>query len=156
MAKHQRIAALNLDEKSVIRRTPEVEHERAIAIADLLEENYFAPKELAEGPFELFLSITDNRMTLHIKSQADEQDTKITLSIRPFARIIKDYFMICETYFDAIKHANPSKIEAIDMGRRGIHNEGSDLLESMLREKVRLDFETARRLFTLICVLHIK
>ncbi len=144
-----------LDERTVVRRSPEVEHERAVAIYDLLEENYFAPVD-HEGPFSLHLSVEENRLKLDIRDEADQPLTSITLALSPFRRLVKDYFTVCETYFEAIRTASPSKIEAIDMGRRALHNEGSEVLRERLDGKVALDFDTARRLFTLICVLHIK
>ena len=153
----ERIASLTLDDGSIIRRTPEVEHERAVAIHDLLEENEFRPEECAgNGPYDVFLSIAENRVTFHVSAASMTAPARLTLALQPFRGIIRDYFLICESYFEAIKTASPSKIEAIDMGRRGIHNEGSQLLQELLEEKVKIDFETARRLFTLICVLHIK
>lgn len=153
----QHICKIDLDDASIIRRTPEVEHERAVAIADLLEGNHFRPTELSQdGPYSLFISVRDNRLGLYISCEGLCDPYKISLSLAPFRGIIKDYFLICESYFDAIKHATPQKIETIDMARRGIHNEGCELLQSLLKGKVELDFETARRLFTLVCVLHIK
>lgn len=150
------IYELTLDEGSIIRRTPEVEHERAIAISDLLEGNHFAPVGLQGGPYAVHLAISENRLLMDIRTQEGGTAPKVVLALAPFRTIIKDYFFICESYFEAIKTASPSKIEAIDMGRRGIHNEGSDLLKSLLKDKISIDFETSRRLFTLICVLHIK
>ncbi len=144
-----------LDERTVVRRSPEVEPERAVAIYDLLEENYFAPLG-HEGPFSLHLSIEENRLKLDIRDEADQPLTAINLALSPFRRLVKDYFTVCETYFEAIKTASPSRIEAIDMGRRALHNEGSEVLRERLDGKVALDLDTARRLFTLICVLHIK
>lgn len=153
----ERIATLELDDGSIIRRTPEVEHERAIAIQDLLTDNLFAPVECeGSGPYNLFLSEAENRITFHISSETLKEPLRINVPVQPFRSTIKDYFIICESYFAAIKSASPSKIEAIDMGRRGIHNEGSTLLMEWLEGKVRVDMQTARRLFTLICVLHIK
>jgi uncharacterized protein (UPF0262 family) len=151
------IHKIDLDDASIIRRTPEVEHERAVAIFDILEGNSFRLLELpCEGPYALFISVTENRLGLHISSDSLTQPHKIILTLSPFRSVIKDYFMICESYFEAIKHATPQKIETIDMARRSTHNEGSELLKSLLKDKVELDFETARRLFTLVCVLHIK
>jgi uncharacterized protein (UPF0262 family) len=157
----RRIANIVLDERTVVRRSPEVEHERAVAIFDLLEENRFALKappsrDGAMGPYNLYLSILDNRLILDVRDAADGELVRVPLSITPFRRIVKDYFTICESYFSAIKTAPPSQIEAIDMGRRGLHNEGSEQLRDALADQVELDFDTARRLFTLICVLHIK
>jgi len=151
-----RLIDLTLDEKTVVRRSPDVEHERKIAIFDLLEENYFEPEGVDGGPFHLHLSIEENRLAFDIRDETDEPIGKIILSLTPFRRLVKDYFLICESYYDAIRNSTPSQIEAIDMGRRGLHNEGSEKLQERLKGKINVDFDTARRLFTLICVLHIK
>ncbi|MBI1260753.1 MAG: UPF0262 family protein [Rhizobiales bacterium] len=151
-----RIANLILDESTVVRRSPDVEHERKVAIFDLLEENHFVPQGSPGGPYVLHLAIEENRLVFDIRLEGDVAHGKVMLSLSPFRRIIKDYFMICESYYDAIKTAAPAQIEAIDMGRRGLHNEGSQLLKDRLEGKIDMDFDTARRLFTLICVLHIK
>lgn len=152
----QHIVNITLDERSVVRRNPDVEHERAVAIYDLLEENHFAPVGDYEGPYSLHLAIEENRLLFDIRTEAETRLGTVTLPLSPFRRVIRDYFTICESYFEAIKTASPSKIEAIDMGRRGLHNEGSELLQERLSEKIAVDFDTARRLFTLICVLHIR
>jgi uncharacterized protein (UPF0262 family) len=151
-----RITRVTLDERSVVRRNPEVEHERAVAIYDLIEENSFAVVDGPVGPYSLALGIEDSRLVLDIRNEAEEPLTKLILSLTPFRRIVKDYFTICESYYAAIKRSSPSQIEAIDMGRRGLHNEGAELLRERLAGKVELDANTARRLFTLICVLHIR
>lgn len=151
-----RIANLILDESTVVRRSPDVEHERKVAIFDLLEENHFVPVGSSGGPYVLHLAIEENRLVFDIRLEDDAAHGKVMLSLSPFRRIIKDYFLICESYYDAIKTAAPAQIEAIDMGRRGLHNEGSQLLKDRLEGKIDMDFDTARRLFTLICVLHIK
>ncbi len=151
-----RICEIKLDERSVVRRSPDVEHERAVAIYDLIEENYFAPAGHDGGPYRLHLAIEENRLLFDIRGEAEAEVATITLPLLPFRRIVKDYFSVCEVYFEAIKTASPSKIEAIDMGRRGLHNEGSELLRERLDGKIELDFDTARRLFTLLCVLHIR
>ena len=156
MSAHEYISEVTLDDASIIRRTPEVEHERRVVIHDLVEENSFAPAELDAGPYQLFISVRDNRLTLQISSETTSEPYDVIVALAPFRGVIKDYFMICESYYEAIKHASPHKIEALDMARRGVHNEGSELLKSLLEEKITLDFDTARRLFTLICVLHIK
>ena len=151
------IHKIDLDDASIIRRTPEVEHERAVAIADILEGNHFKPIEISgKGPYALFISVAENRLGLQLSSSGLAEPYKISLMLSPFRGVIKDYFLVCESYFEAIKHATPQKIETIDMARRSIHNEGSDLLTSLLKGRVELDSETARRLFTLVCVLHIK
>jgi uncharacterized protein (UPF0262 family) len=151
-----RIARITLDERSVVRRSPEVEHERAVAIYDLIEENKFCLIGAEPGPYSLHLSIEENRLVFDARDTSEQPLRRVVLALSPFRRIIKDYFQICESYFTAIKTASPSQIEAIDMGRRGLHNEGSELLQQRLDGKIELDRDTARRLFTLICVLHIK
>ncbi len=155
-SKAQRICDITLDERSVVRRAADVEHERAVAIYDLLEDNYFRPVGDYRGPYRLHLRISDNRLIFDIRDEAGAPLGTVPLPLSPFRRIIKDYFTVCESYFEAIKTASPSKIEAIDMGRRGLHNEGSELLTTRLEDKIELDDNTARRLFTLLCVLHIK
>jgi uncharacterized protein (UPF0262 family) len=148
-----RLTDVVLDE-SIGRSTPDVEHERAVAIFDLLEENSFAPVGHAGGPYHLKLSLMDQKLVLAVTTEAGEAVATHILSLTPFRRIIKDYFMICESYYQAIRSSTPSQIEAIDMGRRGIHNEGSQTLQDRLAGKIALDFDTARRLFTLVCVLY--
>ena len=143
-----------LDE-SIGRSTPDVEHERAVAIFDLIEENSFAPVNDADsGPYKLKLSLVEQRLIFAISRESGEDVVTHILSLTPFRRIIKDYYMICESYYDAIRSSTPSQIEAIDMGRRGLHNEGSQTLLDRLAGKIEIDFDTARRLFTLVCVLH--
>jgi uncharacterized protein (UPF0262 family) len=151
-----RIVAVTLDEESIGRSGPDIEHERAIAIYDLIEQNLFAPEGVEDGPFTLHLSITGSRLAFDIRREDGTAVVAHLLSLTPFRRIVKDYFMICDSYYQAIRTATPDRIEAIDMGRRGIHDEGSRTLQERLKGKVRVDFETARRLFTLICVLHWK
>lgn len=140
----------------MVRRRPEVEHERAIAIYDLLEDNYFAPMGEYVGPYNLHLRLEDNRLVFDVRTQEDQPLLEVPLPLRTFQSIVKDYFLVCESYYQAIKKSTPSQIEAIDMGRRGLHNEGSETLQDRLKGKVDIDFDTARRLFTLICVLHIR
>jgi uncharacterized protein (UPF0262 family) len=151
-----RLVAVTLDEASIGRSNPDIEHERAVAIYDLLEENEFAPAQDDGGPYALHLAISENRLAFDIRRAGGAPVVTHLLSLTPFRRIVKDYFLICESYYQAIRTATPSQIEAIDMGRRGLHNEGSQLLMERLADKVRVDFDTARRLFTLICVLHWK
>ncbi|MDX1422417.1 MAG: UPF0262 family protein [Kiloniellales bacterium] len=151
-----RLVKVSLDERTVVRRNADVEHERAVAIFDLLEENHFALVGDRQGPYNLHLSVQDNRLLFDIRDEADQPIETVALPLAPFRRIVKDYFTICESYFDAIKTASPSKIEAIDMGRRGLHNEGSEILRDRLDGRIEVDFDTARRLFTLLCVLHIR
>lgn len=148
-----RLSDVVLDD-SIGRSTPDVEHERAVAIFDLVEENTFEPLGHAGGPYCLKLSLVDSKLVLGITTESGDDVATHILSLTPFRRIIKDYFMICESYYDAIRSSTPSRIEAIDMGRRGIHNEGSQTLTDRLGGKIRIDFDTARRLFTLVCVLY--
>jgi uncharacterized protein (UPF0262 family) len=151
-----RLVAVTLDEDSIGRSSSDIEHERATAIYDLIEENSFAPVDHDEGPYALRIGIKENRLVLDIRRENNKPVIAHLLSLTPFKRIVKDYFMICDSYYAAIRTATPDKIEAIDMGRRGIHDEGSRTLQDRLKGKVRIDFETSRRLFTLICVLHWK
>ena len=154
---NNRIVAVTLDEESIGRSGPDIEHERAIAIYDLIEQNLFAPDGHDDlGPFTLHLGITGNRLMFDIRREDGTPVVAHLLSLTPFRRIVKDYFMICDSYYQAIRTATADKIEAIDMGRRGIHDEGSRTLQERLKGKVRVDFETAGRLFTLITVLHWK
>lgn len=152
----QRIADVTLDERSVVRWSPEVEHERKVAIFDLLEQNHFAPVGDFQGPYHLRLSIEENRLVLDIRNTDEDTLTRVPLALTPFRAIIKDYFMVCGSYFEAIKKGSRAQIEALDQGRRSLHDEGSELLKERLKDKIAIDVETARRLFTLICVLHIR
>jgi uncharacterized protein (UPF0262 family) len=154
-AKARRIIDIVLDEESVARRAPEVEHERAVALFDLIEENDFALVG-TPGPYRLRIGIFEQRLVFDVRDEGDNKLRDIVLSLTPFRKVVKDYFLICESYYQAIRTAMPSQIEAIDMGRRGLHDEGSRLLMDRLYGKVEVDFDTARRLFTLICVLHWK
>lgn len=147
---------VTLDESSIGRTTPDIEHEREVAIFDLLESNFFALEGEASGPYTLKLSIVDNRLVFDVGDADQNPITAFILSLSPFRKVIKDYFLICESYFEAIKSAPPSRIEAVDMARRGVHDEGSELLKERLKGKISLDLDTARRLFTLICALHWK
>ena len=151
-----RLVAVTLDEESIGRSSSDIEHERATAIYDLIEENSFAPVDHDEGPYVLHIGIKENRLVLDIRRENDKPVIAHLLSLTPFKRIVKDYFMICDSYYAAIRTATPDKIEAIDMGRRGLHDEGSRILQDAIKRKVTVDFDTARRLFTLICVLHWK
>ncbi|MBN9547247.1 MAG: UPF0262 family protein [Alphaproteobacteria bacterium] len=150
-----RISAIALDEKSVVRRTPAIEQEREVAIADLLEASLFKPRGAVCGPYHLMLSVKENRLVFDISHESGGKVGRILLSLVPFRRIVKDYFLVCDTYYKAIRDASPSQIESLDMGRRGLHNEGTELLINRLNGKIETDFDTARRLFTLICVLHL-
>ena len=156
MADYNFISDIELDEKSVISRSPQVEHERKVAIFDLMEENSFILRNGDSGPYKLKLGIEDNRLIFDLRDTNNQYLSNISLPIRAFRRIVKDYFLICDSYFEAIKTKAPSQIEAIDMARRGLHNEGADLLQDRMAEHVDMDVQTARRLFTLICVLHIR
>ncbi len=148
-----RLCDVVLDD-TIGRSTPDVEHERAVAIFDLIEENTFTPAGHSGGPYRLNISLVDSKLVFAITTEMGDAVATHILSLTPFRRIVKDYFMICESYYEAIRSASPSRIEAIDMGRRGIHNEGSQTLKDRLSGKIDVDFDTARRLFTLVCVLY--
>ena len=152
----KRLVKVVLDEDSIGPGNRDVEQERAIAIYDLVEENAFAPVGHEGGPYRLKLQVLGNRLVFDIRTEDDQPVVAHHLSLSPFRRIVKDYFLVCENYYQAIRTATPSQIEAIDMGRRGLHNEGSELLIERLKHKITVDFDTARRLFTLITVLHWK
>jgi uncharacterized protein (UPF0262 family) len=151
-----RLVAVDLDQKSIVRWSPEVEHERNVAIFDLLEANRFRLIDGFPGPYRMVLSLRETNLIMDLRQEGGEVSTEVVLAVRPFRPVIKDYFLICDSYFQAIKGATPSRIEAIDMARRGLHNEGSDLLRETLEGRVEVDHDTARRLFTLVCVLHIR
>ncbi|WP_082501420.1 UPF0262 family protein [Methylobacterium sp. Leaf88] len=150
-----RLAVVTLDEESIGRGNPDQEHERAIAIFDILEDNSFTVPG-REGPYALTLGLVESKLALVIKRADGDPVMTHLLSLTPFRRVIRDYEMICESYYNAIRTASPTQIEAIDMGRRGLHNEASDLLRQRLEGKVDLDHDTARRLFTLVFALHWK
>jgi uncharacterized protein (UPF0262 family) len=152
----ERIIDLVLDERTVVRRSPQIEHERKVAIFDLLEENRFAPAGDFEGPYTLYLSIRENRLVFDVHDRADAPVTRFALGLAPFRSVVRDYFVVCESYFEAIKSAGRARIEALDMGRRGLHDEGAAILRRRLDGKADIDDGTARRLFTLLCVLHIR
>ncbi len=152
----RKVIAIDLDDASVVRRSAEVEHERRVAIYDLLEDNDFALVDGAAGPYRLSLGVEENRVAFDVRDGSDARLARFRLPLTPFRGVIRDYFTICESYFEAIKSASPSRIEAIDVGRRSLHDEGADLLRERLAAKVEVDSDTARRLFTLICVLHVK
>jgi uncharacterized protein (UPF0262 family) len=151
-----RIIEIRLDAASIVRWSREVEHERQVAVFDLLERNSFRLVNDFPGPYRVELSLRESNLIFALADGAGREQAEITVSMRPFRRLIKDYFLICDSYFQAIKNASPSRIEAIDMGRRGLHNEGAEKLRDALADKIQVDDETARRLFTLICVLHIR
>lgn len=149
------IVELNIDAESLPATSPEMQHERRVAIFDLLEENYFRPHDSEVGPYVIDIQLRDaSKLILKVKRSNGGVRSDITMSLTPFRRIIKDYFMICESYHNAIRTATSAQIEAIDMGRRGLHNEGSRLLTDSLRNQAEIEFNTSRRLFTLICSLH--
>ena len=149
------IVELNIDEDSLPSTSPEMQHERRVAIFDLLEENEFRPLESPSGPYIVNVSLEDgSRLIMDIQRSNGSDRGRVSLSLTPFRRIVKDYFMICESYHNAIRTATSAQIEAIDMGRRGLHNEGTRLLTDSLRNSVEIEFNTARRFFTLICSLH--
>jgi uncharacterized protein (UPF0262 family) len=154
MSTNRCLADIRLDEASLSAQNADAAHERRVAIFDLLEANHFDIVDGPDGPYVLTLSVVDQKLVFDVKL-LDGTDVRIfVLSLSPFKRVVRDYFLICESYYQAIRQATPTQIEAIDMGRRGLHNEGSRLLETRLEGKVTLDFDTARRLFTLICALH--
>ncbi|MDV7145904.1 UPF0262 family protein [Tropicimonas sp. TH_r6] len=155
-----RICHIEIDESHLAAPTPEIEQERKVAIFDLLEDNTFALPErhegeaIPDGPYRLLLAIRERRLVFDITTEDKEKVGEFHLSLSPFRQVVKDYFQICESYFSAVKTMPPSQIEAIDMARRGIHNEGARVLQERLEGKAEVDIDTARRLFTLICVLH--
>jgi uncharacterized protein (UPF0262 family) len=152
-----RIVGITLDDRTVVRRSPEVEHELNVAVYDILESNRFRPSGDFSGPFRVHLSIEERRrLIFEVADDGNGEHGRMALPLMPFRRIVRDYFQICESYYDAIKRLSPSQIETIDMARRAIHNEGSVILIERLKDKIEVDEETARRLFTLICVLHIR
>jgi len=151
-----RIDAITLDDTTVPPRSPEIEQERNVAIYDLLAANHFRPAGSAGGPYHLVLGIAEDRLVFEMRLADGADHGKIALSLTPFRRVLKDYLAVCESYYAAIREAPAARIEAIDMGRRGLHDEGSNLLIERLSGKIAVDFETARRLFTLICALALK
>lgn len=153
-----RLAKIEIDEASLSAPSDQVEHERKVAMFDLIEKNSFTPEGAIEagsqGPFDLRLALEDNRLVFDVT--AADFARKIILSLAPFKTMLRDYQMICESYYEALKNATPGQIESIDMGRRGVHNEGAELLAERLKGKIDIDHETARRLFTLINALHVR
>jgi uncharacterized protein (UPF0262 family) len=150
-----RIIDVELDDRTILWRNADVEQERRIAIFDLLEDNHFAPAG-HDGPFRILLRVEDNRLAIDLRDEAGRDLESIRLGLGRFRRPIRDYFAICDSYFKAIRSDTPHGIEAVDMARRGLHNDAAELLKECLADKIAMDFDTARRLFTLICVLHIK
>ena len=154
-----RLSYVAVDDAALPGPTPEIEQERRVAIFDLLEDNYFAlpgreDRETPDGPYRLTLAIRERRLVFDARTESGAPAAEFHLSLGPFRQVVKDYFQICESYFDAVKKLPPGQIEAIDMARRGIHNEGAKILQERLEGKAVVDVDTARRLFTLICVLH--
>lgn len=152
------IGSIQLDIGKSTLLSPEIEQERQAAVTDLLAENRFVVRDLPQGPYDLSLSVMEGRLHFRITPQSggDDAESHLTIPLSPLKSLMKDYFLICESYYDALKSANCSRVEAIDMGRRGLHNEASEVLIGLLGERVETDQETARRLFTLICVMHLK
>lgn len=151
--KKNRLVAISLDQNSVGRGNANVEHEREVAIFDILDGNSFALEGEDKGPYKLEISMAEERYAFKVASEAGQQVAMHLVSVSPFKRILKDYFLICDSYYEAIRTAPPAKIQAIDMGRRGLHDEGSKLLQERLAGKINVDFDTARRLFTLISAI---
>ncbi len=155
-----RIIAIDLDEKTIIRRSADIDHERRIAIDDLLEANHFAPTrafpEGYAGPYRVKLRVEEGRLAIDIAAESGALLETLVLGLASFRRVIKDYFAICDSYFQAVRQSGAQQIETVDMARRGIHNDAAQLLHDRLAGKIDVDFDTARRLFTLICVLHIR
>lgn len=154
-----RITHIEIDDSALPPPTPEIEQERRVAIFDLLEDNHFSlpprdDRDIPGGPYRLALAIKDKRLVFDIETEDRQPAAEFHLSLGPFRQVVKDYFQICESYFEAVKRLPPSQIEAIDMARRGIHNEGARVVQERLEGKAIVDTDTARRLFTLICVLH--
>ena len=154
MSDRQYLVHVELDAVTIGKADENVEHERRVAIADLLESNVFRPAESPAGPYALRLAIEDQRLVFDVKREDGEPVRVFVFSLGPLRRIIKDYFLMCDSYYEAVRDATLGRIEAIDMGRRGVHNEGSELLRERLEGKIEVDFDTSRRLFTLICALH--
>jgi len=150
----RRLISIDIDDNTLAASGPEVEHERRVAIFDLIESNSFGVIGHAGGPYTLKLSAQERRLAFEIGLEGGDHVHTFVLSMSPFRGVIRDYFMICESYYDAIRTMTPGQIEAIDMARRGIHNEGSELFAERLEGKIEVDFDTSRRLFTLICALH--
>ncbi|WP_431470238.1 UPF0262 family protein [Sphingosinithalassobacter sp. LHW66-3] len=155
-----RIIDVKLDERTILWRSADIEQERRIAIFDLLEGNHFAPqREHADGyagPYRIHLRVEEGRLAIDIMREDESHLETLVIGLARFKRPIRDYFAICDSYYQAIRNATPQQIETIDMARRGVHNDAAELLKERLEGKIEIDFDTARRLFTLICVLHIK
>jgi uncharacterized protein (UPF0262 family) len=155
-AAHYRLSAIILDEASVVYRTPAIEQEREVAIYDLLEANVFKPEGSPGGPYRLILGVEENRLVLDVRLEDGSEHVRVLLSLAPLRKTVKDYFLVCENYYKAIRTAPPHQIESLDMARKTLHDEGAKELQARLAGKVETDFDTARRLFTLICVLQMR
>lgn len=155
-----RLSAITLDEASVVTRTPAIEQEREVAIYDLLEANVFKPEGSPGGPYRLTLGVEESRLVLDVRledgSERGREHVRVLLSLTPLRKTVKDYFLVCENYYKAIRTAPPHQIESLDMARKTLHDEGAKELQGRLAGKVQIDFDTARRLFTLICVLQMR
>ncbi len=150
----QRLVSVSLDEASIGRGSPDQEHERAVAIYDLVERNHFAPCGHDGGPYELAISLVEGKLCFAMREAGQQEGLTHVLSLTPLRRYIRDYKLVCDSYYDAIRTASPTQIEAIDMGRRGLHDEAAEALRQRLADKIEIDFDTARRLFTLVFALH--
>jgi uncharacterized protein (UPF0262 family) len=156
VSERHRIATMTLDERTVVRRSADIEHERKVAIFDLLDENYFRPACGLPGPYDVRLSVEEGRLVFDIRDTDEAEIERVLLPLSPLRKIIKEYFVVCESYFEAIKKGTRGQIETLDMGRRGLHDDGSVVLRERLADKIDIDHDTARRLFTLLCVLHLR
>ena len=156
MTVEYRLSAITLDEASVVYRSRAVEQEREVAIYDLLEANFFKPEGSSGGPYHLHLGMEDSRLVLNISREDGGEQARMFLSLAPLRKTVKDYFLVCDSYYKAIRTAPPHQIESLDMARRTLHDEGARELQARLADKVQSDFDTARRLFTLICVLQMR
>jgi uncharacterized protein (UPF0262 family) len=150
-----RIISIELDD-GIGRHSPEIEQEKKVAIYDILEQNHFEPRGSPGGPYHLILATAENRLVFDVRLHDKTEHGRVLLSLTPFRRVLKDYHQVCQTYYAAIRQAPPARIESIDMGRRGLHDDGSHLLRRRLHDKIEMDFDTARRLFTLISALYLK
>ena len=154
MTSPRRIVAIEIDEKSLAPAGPEADHERRVAIFDLIEGNSFSVVGHEGGPYAILLSLADNRLVFDVSEEGGAPVRRFILSLTSLRRIIKDYFLICDSYYEALRGTSPAQIEAVDMGRRGLHNEGAEILKTRLDGKIAIDHETARRLFTLVTALY--
>ncbi len=151
-----RLSAIALDEHSVVQRSRAIEQEREVAIYDILEANVFRPEGSPGGPYHLILGVEETRLVMDIRLEDARTHGKVMLSLTPLRKVVKDYFLICESYYKAIRTAPPHQIEALDMARKTVHDEGARELQTRMEGKVETDFGTARRLFTLVCVLQMR